>query len=135
MMERDESFADRPDPRSWKPESRPIETVDEFDSLDGFRPRRSLANEDQNHLRLLSIFHYVVGGIVALIATVPVMHIIMGVMMITGKISTSPKSGPPPPIAFGWMFVSMGSVFVVFGWALAICMFVAGSQCSVARHG
>jgi hypothetical protein len=40
-------------------------------------------NKDLEHLRLLSIFHYVVGGILALFACFPIIHLIMGIMFLT----------------------------------------------------
>ena len=35
-------------------------------------------NQDSEHLKLLSIFHYVVGGMAALFACIPFIHFFMG---------------------------------------------------------
>jgi hypothetical protein len=80
---------------------------------------------DLHHLRLLSIFHYVFAGIAALCATIPVVHVIMGVGILSGWFD-QPGVEPPPPWA-GWLFVALGSAFIVLGWAFAACMAVAGS--------
>ena len=42
---------------------------------------------DVEHLRLLSVFHYVVGGLAALFALLPSVHLIMGIAMVTGQLS------------------------------------------------
>jgi hypothetical protein len=104
------------------------------DDFDRDRPKRHEGTDDANHLRLLSIFHYVVGGIVGLFATIPVIHLAIGLSMVSGRFPTSPGSGPPPPLALGWMFVIFASAFIVLGWALAICLFVAGTFLRRRRH-
>ena len=58
-------------------------------------------NKDEEHLRLLSIFHYVVGGIAGFFACFPVIHLIMGIAMLPGTFG----NGPPP--VFGLLFVMM----------------------------
>ena len=83
------------------------------------------ANSDDEHLRLLSIFHYVLGGIVGFFACFPCIHVAVGVLMVTGTMSSG-GSGPPP--AFGWIFVIMGSVFILLGWTLAILLLIAAGR-------
>ena len=56
-------------------------------------------NQDEKHLKLLSIFHYVVGGLVAMLACIPILHLIMGIFMLN-----APKEAwgsNPPPAWFG----------------------------------
>ncbi|WP_435008223.1 hypothetical protein P12x_005501 [Tundrisphaera lichenicola] len=81
--------------------------------------------EDAEHLRLLSIFHYVVGGLTALFASFPIIHVAIGIAIVTGSFN-DPKNGSAPPSAFGWFFIVIGALFIVLGWAYAIGMFVAG---------
>ena len=90
-----------------------------------------MSKEDIKHLDLLSMFHYIVGGITALFSCIPFMHVFMGLAMVSGKFfEDSSGSGPPPFV--GWMFVIMGTVFIVLGWSLAVCMFAAGRK--LKRH-
>jgi hypothetical protein len=84
-------------------------------------------NEDTKQLDLLSIFHYVVGGVMALFSCMPFMHVFIGIMMISGKFFGETEGSAPPP-GFGWMFVIMGSMFILFGWAISICIIVAGRK-------
>ena len=39
-------------------------------------------NQDQEHLRLLSIFYYVCAGLTALFACIPIIHLVLGLMMV-----------------------------------------------------
>ena len=82
-------------------------------------------NQDEQYLRLLSIFHYVVGGVAAFFACIPFIHFFIGMAMLTGAIDDAP--------AFvGLMFVVMSIVAITIGWVFAACLIVAGK--SLARR-
>jgi len=76
-------------------------------------------NEDEQYLKLLSVFHYVVGGLVAFFACIFLFHLCIGVAMLTGAIDDA-------PIFVGLMLVIMSIVAITLGWTLAVCMIVAG---------
>jgi len=40
--------------------------------------------QDEQHLDLLSIFHYVVGSLTAFFSCFPLIHVIMGIFMLSG---------------------------------------------------
>jgi hypothetical protein len=46
----------------------------------------SIIDADQQHLKLLSIFYYVAGGMLYLIGFFPMMHLILGILMLTGML-------------------------------------------------
>lgn len=80
-------------------------------------------NQDGQYLKILSIFHYVVGGLAGLFACFPIIHFAVGIgIMIAGL--TDPNAGPP--FFFGLFFVLIAGSFIVFGWAFAICIILAG---------
>lgn len=81
-------------------------------------------NEDVKNLDLLSIFHYILGGITALFSCIPIIHLSLGVAILRGVFGGK----NPPPQAFGWLFVILGGTFVLCGWALAVAMIIAGSK-------
>src|SRR5436190_1439763 len=81
-------------------------------------------NDDAEHLRLLSIFHYVLAGIAALVGTFPVIHLSIGILIIQGALDQPGQAAPPA--AFGWFFVVIGGVLILFGWTLAVLLAVAG---------
>jgi len=84
-------------------------------------------SEDIKHLDLLSIFHYVLGGLTALFSCMPFLHVFMGLAMVSGRFFAD-NHNPPPPAFMGWIFVIMGAVFIVSGWSIALCMIVVGSK-------
>jgi hypothetical protein len=106
----------------------------EFDEDDReLRARRREPREDDlNHLRWLSIFHYVVGGLALLCYSFPIIHLIIGIGMVSGSFPGSPPPAPgrppppPPPTAIGWMFVLFAGTMIAFGWAFAAGLFTAG---------
>lgn len=90
-------------------------------------------NQDDQHLKLLSIFHYVVGGILALFSLLPLIHVGVGVAMLSA--SSSPQSrGQPPPEWFAWMFIAIGSVVILLGLAVAVSVLIAGACLARRRH-
>ena len=86
-------------------------------------------DQDLEHLRLLSIFHYVVGGLMAFFACIPIIHVVIGVLMLAGAFG--PGHGGPPP-AVGILFVVIGGGIVLAGWTLAGLVIFAG-RC-LAQH-
>ena len=84
-------------------------------------------NEDIKHLDLLSMFHYIVGGITALFSCIPIIHVIIGLTMVTGKFFNE-SNNPEPPLFIGWFFVILGAVLIVLGLSIAICMIIAGGK-------
>jgi hypothetical protein len=81
---------------------------------------------DQEHLRLLAIFHYVVGSITAFFALLPLIHLGFGIAMLVAPHSFGSEAATQPPGFIGWIFAAMGAVFFLCGQALAICMIVSG---------
>ena len=84
-------------------------------------------SEDIKHLDLLGLFHYILAGITAFFSCLPFIHVLIGLAMISGKFFEGPNGSGPPPF-FGWIFVIIGSVFILLGWCLAVFMFVTGKK-------
>ena len=79
---------------------------------------------DAQHLQLLSIFHYVVAGFIALIFCIPIFHMAIGIAMIAGGLDNG--AAEPPPMALGWFLVLFAGAFILAGWSLAACVVAAG---------
>lgn len=88
-------------------------------------------NQDQDHLRLLSVFHYVVAGLCALSSMLPLAHLLLGIGFISGLFPTD-KGQDPAPAALGWFLVVLAGAFILFGLSLAACIALAGRN--LARH-
>jgi hypothetical protein len=86
--------------------------------------------DDQN-LRILSIFHYVVAGLSGLFSLFPVIHIVIGLMMVLGKFD---DGSSPPPALFGWFFIVIGVFVMLSGMTFAACYAFAGRCLSRRRH-
>jgi len=81
-------------------------------------------NDDKQNLRLLSIFHYIVGAITALFACFPLIHVAIGIAMLVGAFDG--KDAPPRFV--GWIFIIFPGFMMLCGWALAVCILIAGSK-------
>ncbi|HEX8693803.1 MAG TPA: hypothetical protein VF746_15380 [Longimicrobium sp.] len=139
-MQEDPSFRETPRgtqpeaPRGWgspeAPHAPPLGTPwgqplqGPYGARQPFAPRPDLVSRDLEHLRLLSIFHYVLAGITALFACFPLIHVAFGVGMLLSPDVFA--DGDPAAGFMGWMFLVMGGAFVLGGWAMAFATFKAG---------
>jgi hypothetical protein len=88
--------------------------------------------EDEQYLQLLSIFHYIVAGLAALIACFPIIHLTVGIGMIIAALSGSSEAAPMALV--GVFFVLIGGSIILFGWAFAVCVALAGRFLALRRH-
>ena len=82
-------------------------------------------DQDAEHLKLLSIFHYVVGGMAALFACIPVIHVILGILLL----AMPDKFGhghDQPPAFVGLLFIIIGGFIILLGWTLGGIIIVTG---------
>ena len=84
-------------------------------------------NQDEQYLKLLSVFHYVVGGLAAFFACIPLIHLAIGVAMLAGAIEDA-------PVVIGLIFMIMAMFFIIAGWTLAVCIIIAGRQLAKRKH-
>src|SRR4029453_400584 len=84
-------------------------------------------NQDAEHLRLLSIFHYIVAGLAALFSFFPLLYTTVGAIFIFVARHAAPKPRKElPPEFIGWIFAVIGSLLFLLGIAIAICILIAG---------
>jgi hypothetical protein len=89
------------------------------------------SNQDVDHLRLLSIFHFVVAGMLALFSMFPLVHVALGVVIVSGAFDNV-DSGEAPPAIFGWLFIIFPMIFIVCGLAFSTCVAISGRR--LGRH-
>src|SRR5262245_60241895 len=82
-------------------------------------------NQDVEHLKLLSIFHYVCAGLVALFACFPIFHLIIGLVVLFNPGAMGSGNNAPPQF-LGWFFVVFASCFILAGWTFAALLAWAG---------
>ena len=83
-------------------------------------------NQDQNHLNLLSTFHYVVGGLGIVFACFPLIHFVVGIAMMVGAFGS--ENGDQPPVWVGFLFAAIGGIFFLLGQAIAWLTIYSGKQ-------
>lgn len=86
---------------------------------------------DEEHLRLLALGYYVMAGLSALFALLPILHVAMGIAMVTGSFPAG--RGSPPPDFMGWVFVGIGGTIIIVGEALALLTLLAGVKIAQRR--
>ncbi|WP_295570265.1 hypothetical protein [Stenotrophomonas maltophilia] len=118
-------------------------------------PAPVFSAQDADHLRMLSIAHYVVGGLIALFSLIFILHIVIGIAALTGSLPMESSGGPSSPEEqrlMGWVFTVLGCVMVFGGVTLGafvayagrclarrrrhlLCLIVAGLACLFAPVG
>ena len=83
--------------------------------------------EDDRHLQLLTVFHYVVGAITALMSCIPIIHLVFGILILTGSMGHGHNA---PPRAIGALIIGLVSVIILMGWTFAACIVAAGRRLS-----
>ena len=84
-------------------------------------------NQDEEHLKLIALFHFVVAGLEAVVGLLPILHVAMGIAMLTGywPVPSSSSSGPMPDL-MGWLFTVIGAFVILFYETLALFTLFAG---------
>ena len=80
-------------------------------------------NQDDEQLHLLSVFHYVLAGICALVSLFPLIYFGMGLAMMAGM--GADKPGEFAPVFAGCFVAGLGGLFLVFAVAYALALFLA----------
>jgi hypothetical protein len=88
---------------------------------------------DEEHLQLLSIFHYVVAGLAGLFACFPIIHLVLGLVFIFASHHVT-GNGEPPPAIIGWIFVILAVTFITLGWILAALILTTGRFLARRKH-
>lgn len=87
------------------------------------------AARDLDHMRLLSLFHYIYGGIVIAMSSIAIVHVVIGIAMILNPRAFAPpgRAGAPAPDAFfGWIFAVMGGAVLLLGWTVGVLTILSG---------
>lgn len=89
-------------------------------------------NKDLEHLRLLSIFHYVVGGILAFFGCFPLIHLAVGISLLLGFFPENPQKPNDAAVMkiMGTFFVIVPTIVILTLWALAVLTVFAGRKLS-----
>ena len=89
--------------------------------------------QDEEHLRLLSIFHYVAGGLAAFFGCFPILQLLMGIGFILASREGDGGRNLPPPFV-GGIFVAVASVSMIVCLSIASCMIATGRFLGKRKH-
>jgi hypothetical protein len=89
--------------------------------------------QDEEQLKLLSIFHYVVGGVAALFALFPIFYLVFGLFFLLAPEQLA-GDGQPPPAFLGWFFVIFAAFLITVGWVFAAFVITAGRFLAKRKH-
>jgi hypothetical protein len=87
-------------------------------------------NQDLEQLKLLAIFHYVVAGMAAMVACIPILHLLMGLALATGALGDSDPEARP----VGLVIMVFAALFIVAGWTFAALVAFAGRSLQTRRR-
>ncbi len=76
--------------------------------------------QDHHHLNLLSIFHFVAGGINLLLSCFPLIHLFIGIAILVGGLDGE------APSCVGLFFIVISLAFITFDFTLSGLMIAAG---------
>lgn len=94
-----------------------------------------MSDQGLQHLNVLSICHYVAGGLLGVYSCLPLFYIGLGISMIVSpQIWSGGGAQPPPPAILGWMFAVLGGASIFVGWSFAICLLIAGYFLARQKH-
>ncbi len=82
---------------------------------------------------MLAIFHYIVAGLLALMACIPFIHLAIGLVMLFAPRSFNGGPSPPPPAFVGMILIVVAGFFIVCGWTAAVLLAWSG-RCLAQRR-
>lgn len=85
-------------------------------------------DRDVDQLKLLAIFHYVVGGLTIAFSSLFIIHVVMAATMyLHPEALPFPKGAQPQPPREVWLMLgAIAGCFVLFGWMLGILTIISG---------
>lgn len=93
-------------------------------------------NDHEQNLKLLSIFHYVVAGLLAVCACFPIIHLIIGLVILIAPDEMFEDNPPPQAVKtmMGLAFTVIPAFIILIGWSTAFLIALAGRYLSRRRH-
>jgi hypothetical protein len=84
----------------------------------------TLTREDEEHLRLLAIGHYVVAAMQVLFGLFALIYVAMGLVFMLLPMKDT-HNNPPPPFV-GGIFIAFGVIWLLVACGVAACIVMAG---------
>lgn len=91
-------------------------------------------SQDIERLRVLSMLHYVVAGLVLAFALLPLVFVAIGGAVLLAPESLTSGDSELSPVAGGLIFLAIGASLFVYGLVLAIALIVSGGCLRRHKH-
>lgn len=82
--------------------------------------------KDEEHLKALSICHYVFGALGCFFALLPLIYLVLGLVVIFYPEKMIDNHGETVPVFLGWIFIVIGVLLFFIGEGLAISIILSG---------
>jgi len=83
-----------------------------------------MTTSDRDHLRILSICHYVLAGLCFVFGGFAVIYLAVGAAIVAEAPAQPGANGPPEFV--GWFFVGIAGFMIAFYWGMAAALALAG---------
>jgi len=100
-------------------------------------PRQMIAEQwrqDNEHLQLLAILYYVMGGFATLGACIPLAYFGAGLAFLGGAVAQTDRDASAGMAAFGGLVMVIAIPFVLLMFVQIICLFLTGRYLSESRN-
>ena len=91
-------------------------------------------NSDDEHLRLLSLFHYILGGFHLLVSFFFIFHFAFGLFMVLNPAIFGNNPPPVPLKIMGLLMTVVTGFLMLIGCTVGICTFLCGHYISRRTH-
>ncbi len=91
-----------------------------------------LSPSDRDHLKLLSIFFYIYGGLQLIFGFIPLIYVGLGALMLNDPSLHS--AGHPVADAMPWFFMAIGVLASLYIWTVACLLITTGRSMSTRRR-
>lgn len=92
------------------------------------------STQDDEHLKLLAIFHYVLGALSFLGTLGGVLYMFAGFFFFQHAVASSHAAASAPPVEIGWFFAFVGGVIALLCVAIGVCLIIAGRSLTARRN-
>lgn len=86
--------------------------------------------QDEQYLKILSVFHFVVAGAAYFFSLFPLIHLAVGIAAVSGAMGDADEF----PAFTGWFFILISVTMIVSGMAFATALVLAGRALGRRRY-
>lgn len=84
-------------------------------------------SDSNDQLKVISLCHYLVGGLECLCYSFPLIHLALGIGLLTHSVPMSTPDAAAGTVV-GLLFTVLGGAFVLLGWTLGIMTMISGRR-------